>query len=366
MKTEFIQPRFDGARFAEHTLPVEVARDLAAYETLIVELAKHIYLQEHPERERVPKKFASDFHLHIERIEAGSAKPMLALVMAGSLALVGGTSTYFERARDLISECISAANGTLPTAFPRELLSHFNQLGRSLREGESMQLPRVAMADAILTPESRKKLVLALDRFYEREVELLGAIEELDWGKSSFRLRLSDGTQTTVPMPDNFQGKAREYGGRSRHLVVVRGIATFDSSDRLLRVIGVESLEIQPNFTLVSRFDELAEIKDGWHDGAGLAPSAIALAHIAERFAAHFPERTPLPAIVPTQDGNLLVEWDALGEPTVDIDLNSFTASFHAFGDDAADIEKDFSLDSESQWTEFFAFLSLNIKPKLA
>lgn len=366
MKTEFIQPRFDGARFAEHTLPVEVARDLAAYETLIVELAKHIYLQEHKDRERVPKGFSSDFHLHIEKIDPGSAKPMLALVMAGSLALVGGASTYFERARDLVSECIAASDGTLPIAFPKELLSHFNQLGRSLREGESMQLPRVAMTDAVLTPESRKKLVLAFDRYYEREVELLGAIEELDWGKSTFRLRLSDGTQTTVPMPENFQGKAREYGGRNRHLVVVRGIATFDSWDRLQKVIGVESLEIQTNSTLVSRFDEIADIKDGWHDGAGLAPSANALALIAEKFVAHFPESTQLPVIVPTQDGNLLVEWDAVGEPTVDIDLRSFAASFHAFGDDALDIEKDFSLDSENHWADFFSFLSQNIKSRPA
>ena len=366
MKTEFIQPRFDGARFAEHTLPVEVARDLAAYETLIVELAKHLYLQEHEDRERVPKRFASDFHLHIARIDPGSAKPMLALVVAGSLALVGGTSTYFERARDLVSECIAAANGPLPIAFPKELLFHFNQLGRSLREGESMQLPRVAMADAVLTPESRKKLVLAFDRFYEREVDLLGAIEEVDWSKSSFRLRLADGSQTTVPMPENFQGKAREYGGRKRHLVVGRGVAAFDSWDRLQKVVGVESLEIQPNFTLASRFDELAELKVGWHDGAGLVPPPNALAQIAEKFVAHFPERTPLPTVVPTQDGNLLVEWDAIGEPTVDIDLSSFTASFHAFGGDASDIEKDFSLNSENQWTDFFAFLSQNIKSRSA
>ena len=81
MKTDFIQPRFDGARFAEHTLPVDVARDLAAYETLIVELAKHIYLREHTERERVPRGFASDFHLHIEKIDPGSAWNMA--VMAG-------------------------------------------------------------------------------------------------------------------------------------------------------------------------------------------------------------------------------------------------------------------------------------------
>jgi S-methylmethionine-dependent homocysteine/selenocysteine methylase len=72
MKTEFIQPRFDGARFAEHTLPLEVAKDLAAYETLVVELAKHLYLQDHPGRQRVPKGFDADFHLHLEKVDDGT------------------------------------------------------------------------------------------------------------------------------------------------------------------------------------------------------------------------------------------------------------------------------------------------------
>ena len=35
MKIEFLKPRFTGARFDEHTLPVDVARDLAAYAELM-------------------------------------------------------------------------------------------------------------------------------------------------------------------------------------------------------------------------------------------------------------------------------------------------------------------------------------------
>ncbi|UUE99042.1 hypothetical protein NDY24_04165 [Xanthomonas hortorum pv. pelargonii] len=66
MKIDFSQPKFTGARFDEHTLPVDVARDLAAYERLIVELAKHLYLQEHPGRQRVPKGFEAGFRLDIE------------------------------------------------------------------------------------------------------------------------------------------------------------------------------------------------------------------------------------------------------------------------------------------------------------
>lgn len=82
MKSEFLHPRFDDARFAEHTLPLEVARDLAAYETLVVALAKYLYSQEHS-----------------ERVDDGSAKPRLSIVTADAVALGAGANLYFERAR---------------------------------------------------------------------------------------------------------------------------------------------------------------------------------------------------------------------------------------------------------------------------
>jgi hypothetical protein len=96
---------------------------------------------------------------------------------------------------------------------------------------------------------------------------------------------------------------------------------------------------------------------DGWYEGAGLAPRSEAITLIAEKFIAHYPESAPLPSIVPTQDGNLLAEWDALGDPSVDIHLSTLTACFHAFGEDAPDVKQDFLLSSETHWTDFFVFL---------
>lgn len=129
MKSEFIQPRFEGARFSEHTLPLDVARDLAAYEALIVELAKRLYLKDNPERQRVPRGFGADFHLHLERVDGGSATPVLALVTAGFLALGPGTNTYFEQARELITDCIAAPEGQIPAAFPETCLPISISLG---------------------------------------------------------------------------------------------------------------------------------------------------------------------------------------------------------------------------------------------
>ena len=367
MKAEFSQPRFTGARFDEHTLPVDVARDLAAYEALIVELAKHLYLKEHTERQRVPKGFASGFRLDIERIDEGSTKPLLALVFSGALALTGSEQDYFVQAGDLIAECIAAPENALPANFPKELLVHFNQFGRSLREDESLELPlRNRNNTARLTPEKRKQLVLAADQVYEREISLMGWIEEVDFSKSTFRLKLADGGQATVPMADSFHNAARAYGGHSRHQINVNGIGTFDSWDRLQKIVSVNSLEVIKNYAISMRFDELSQIEDGWFEGAGVAPDAARLSHISDKLIDDYPEKLPLPLISPKQDGNLLLEWKAEGDPSLDIHLASLQANFHAFGVDDVDVERDFSLDASTGWQALFAFLSETIKAQRA
>lgn len=358
MKSEFVQPRFDGARFAEHTLPLDVVKDLAAYEILLVELAKHLYLKDHPERQRVPKGFAADFQLHLERVDDGCARPMLSLVTAGALALAGGADGYFERARDLITQCIASSSGQLPPDFPRELLVHFNQVGRSLNADERMELTAPNGQVAVLTPERRKTLVLAADTVYERPIELTGNIIEAHWEKSSFQLRPKTGQPIVVSMPDSFHAQARTFGGRPRHQVVVKGVGAYDSGENLVKVVSVESLEVQPDYQLANRFDDLRSLKDGWHDGHGKAPDRGNLNRIASQLIGHYPERLPLPAIVPTPEGNLLLEWSAPGEPSMDIDLTSMQGEFHVFQGQNGDFERQFDLAKAEEWPNLFSFLA--------
>lgn len=357
MKAPFIQPRFEGARFDEHTLPLEVARDLAAYEALVIELAKHLYKQEHPDRVRVLRGFGADFHLHLERVDGGSAQPLLSVVSAGGLPLEAGVGDYFSRARDLINECIGSPDGQLPGAFPRQLLTFFNRIGRSLRPDESLHLPRVGGGTATLTPERRKHLVLAADKFYEREIELSGTIGEADWERSTFRLRMADGSQIVVPMPSSFHALAREYGGRVRHQVTVKGIGAYDSWERLDKVLSAESLDVQPNYQLAARFDALSALADGWLDGGGIAPDKDKLLQVADSVVRIFPDHLPLPAIVPTPEGNLLFEWERPGEPSLDLCLADMRAAFHSFKDGSGEIEGDFVLNDDEAWRHFFAFL---------
>jgi hypothetical protein len=362
VKTPFVQPTFDGARFVEHTLPVELAGDLAAYQTLVIELAKRLYLRDHPERQRVPRGFGSDFELHIERVEDGSSRPLLSLIAAGMLSLEGGSGGYFEQARDLIATCIAAEAQALPDAFPKELLPYFNRIGRSLRDGEQMSVPTADGAPATLTPAKRKALVLAADKVYEREVRLAGVIEEVDWEKNSFRLRCHDGNRVVVPMPASFREGARRSGGRECSQITLEGVGEFDSRDRQQKISSIEALEVQNDYQLASRLDELRALEPGWYDGAGDALPSENLDRLTGQLIGHYPEHAPLPALVPTPEGNLLMEWDLQSQPSVDIDLRELHAEFHCFLPDGSDLEREFSLCSTDDWREFLAFLGRTVE----
>lgn len=362
MQAKFVQPRFVGKRFNEHTLPLDVTADLHAYQTLVVELAKRLYLKEHPHRQRVPKGFEDSFELHIAKVDDGSAKPLLVAAMLGATpALELEANTYFERARDIVTECIAAPTA-LPADFPKELLIHFNHIGRSLRPDEAMELDTAGGTKATLTPTRRKDLVLALAKVYERPTILTGHIDEVDFAKMTFRLRFADGNFVNVPMSESFEIHARTYAGRPRHQVLVHCIASFDSFDRLQKVVEVEQLEMQPNQELVARFETLAALQDGWFDGAGKAPDAEALAEVNSMMLKHYPEKLKLPAIIPTPEGDLVLEWRQVGTPTLDIDLAGMTAEFHAIGADGRDVEANISLGEESDWTQLFEFLAQHIQ----
>jgi hypothetical protein len=277
--------------------------------------------------------------------------------------LGGETNTYFERARESVTACIAAAEGQLPAEFPRDLLTHFNQLGRSLLQDESMEFPGANGTVATLTPERRKRLVLAADHVYEREVELSGVIEEADWDKSTFRLRMLDGTKVpNIPMPESFHAQSRKYGGKPRHLVTLRGVGAFDSWDRLQKVLSVDTpLDVQEDYELASRFDELKSLCDGWHDGHGVAPAPEKLDTLAAGLIGHYPEKLPIPAIVPTPEGNLLLEWNAPGDASLDVHLADLKAYFHCFGPDDTDIEQEFDLSQPEDWPRLFETLALSL-----
>ncbi len=354
MPPPFVAPRFTGHRFEQHTLPVSVAAaEFSAYADLLIDVAKSLYLNEHPGRQRIPKGF-SKIRLDIVSIEPGSATVTLALVSTLStgpvqLPLIDdlcSKNVYYARARDIIAECIAAPEGKLPSEFPPRLLVHFNKFGRSLGEGETLQLDRADRNEkAELTSEKRKRLVLAANSQYEREFTFVGSIGEADWNKSTFHLLLDEGKAfaPTLPMTEEIVALARQHGGKKRDYLFLKGTGLYDASDRLRKVISIVSCDMIKNYKLALGFEQLARLQDGWYEGGGRAPDKACLQEVSELLLDVYPETLPFPLIVPTQEGNILLEWQTCeGWPSLDIDLQTKRASFHAFDEHDHDIEEDF------------------------
>ncbi|MDR2198163.1 MAG: hypothetical protein LBR53_01675 [Deltaproteobacteria bacterium] len=118
------------------------------------------------------------------------------------------------------------------------------------------------------------------------------------------------------------------------------------------------------NFQLKTLFDDLARLKDGWLDGESLALESNALRKISKIFIDNYPEFLPIPLIVPTPEGNLLVEWNTTGYPSIEINIDKMTADFQHFGlyGDEYFIEKEFELSDSGGVERFFHFLTEHVK----
>lgn len=314
----FIQPRFVGPRFEGHTLPLSAAKDLAAYEELVLELAKHLVRQKHG---RVKKGFAQGFSLHIERIDDGSAKPALVAMMLG--ALIADPPAEIVEAKNLINSVIATEAGQpFPASFPKDCYSYFNRIGRSLEEGESIEwLPDSPTNRTVLTPAKRKRLVLAHRETYEAEVIVGGLVESLDAKRRTGTLSSLENQTVTFAFDDPFFVDLKEALGNRKLTVSFKGIGVFDVNDRLTAITEIEQLELLPHLELVGGIEALQELRDGWLEGGGKAPSHEHLSWLMNEMARDFPADLEYPAVAPTEDGNVVLEW-IRPESRIELEVN--------------------------------------------
>ena len=140
--------------------------------------------------------------------------------------------------------------------------------------------------------------------------------------------------------------------------LVLRAILSLPEDVKIWGSERVKTNDMARNRDLAIQFDKMMQLKDGWFEGEGIVPNAEKLKSFAAKMIENYPESHASPHIVPTQDGNLLFEWDMEGHPSIDIDLKNMNAYFHTFGVDGKEMEKSFMLVTESDFKTFFDFLS--------
>lgn len=254
--------RFDGERFANHTLDVDATQELIAYKRLILECAKELWRRRNPGRVRLPRGFEEAFSLVFSEIREGSAGVPLKRRLEreeGQLALPA--EDEFAEAARLIDQAIDAAGAAaaLPTEFPRNVIPLFRDLGKSLTANESLYIRATGHGtDAAYTPLVRERLANWTEPTYEDVIDLTGEASMANIRGGQFSISLDSGESLVGKFSPEQETLVLEALRRHREVRLrIRGIGEFNYADRSLRrIVRVDSAEIAAGGT--PAYDEAA------------------------------------------------------------------------------------------------------------
>jgi hypothetical protein len=322
VKQEFLKPKLNGDRFSGHAVPLEILKDFAALQEMLVETAKWKFRQENPHRERVQRNFAKDIELQLVGIEDGSA--ILAIVLSFSSLFPPDNAKYFDQAREEIVAAISESGQGRSPQLPPALLSYFDRFGRSLRSGESIDFPH-GQRFVALTPDVRKQLIRAsqVDTWTE-ETALRARVYEADQKKETFEFELSDGARAKAPLDDKYRDAVFDAFKKYREgaYVLIQGVVQRDRADRLKGFESIEHVTPLDALDVTLRLEQISALNDGWLDGKGLAPAKDKLLEwLANEFDANFDADLPLPYLYPTPEGGIQAEW-TINDWSVTFEIN--------------------------------------------
>ncbi len=376
--TEFLRPRLCGVRFGGGAIPLDVLGDLRALGLMLIDVAKWAFLQENPGRQRSPRGFADGVELKLIRIEDGSAVPVIGIESNSpqrSLDSPGMPFRFqkcFESGREAIISAIAAAESgeSVSEHLPRECLSYFDRVGRSLRDEEAMEFTRSsAPTVARLTKESRRALVRASARKELTEpVQLRGYVPEADQQKRTFNLQLASGSRLPGPMPDeHFDSILEAFNGYpGRASIVLDGIGRLNRQERLVGIEDIQHVALLDPLDVGLRVAELRELENGWLDGEGLAPDHSGLDWLEHQFKRSYPDELPLPHLCPTAYGGLHAEWSFPPlEVGMEIDLVERKATWYRVDMASdADCTRELNLSEEQGWKWFIEQIRAASRPK--
>ena len=336
---ELLRPRLVGNRFNGGVLPLDILRDLAVLQEMIIEIAKWQYREEHPDRQRLPRGFASQIEVRLTALEEGSTKLTLsAFFLVGALLSPQDSPEwqYMESAPEALIAVIDAASkGTSITEhLPKKVLSYFDRFGRNLRDGERVDFTDDDGRELARFDQSvRKKLVRAsATRDITAEVCIRATVPEADQDKKTFTLKRYDGTKLTAPLPDSQLDTVLEaFSGFANNLhVEVRGVARINAQNRAVGFDEVHHVDVLDPSDIGVQLDDLRSLKNGWFDNKGLAPSIEGLDWLTEWFEQQIPSTLPFPYLYPTPEGGVQAEWTFdIVELSMEIDLSQKCAEWH-------------------------------------
>lgn len=318
VKTNFINPRFVGKRYDDHSVPLDLLKDISFLQPMLCDVAKWIFQNEHPERKRCPKGFLKGISFNLSAIDPGSAfcnidmhvdSPQLDLLLFPLRDQI-----YCEKARDQILMTIAeASNGNiLENMLPSGAFAYFENIGRSLLDDEYIDFGQHFGKKVLLTKDSRKRLILASPKVeeYTEIITLRGSIYEANQKNNSFEILLASGIKIRGISDAQHWDHIMEafQGYKSGSKVIMSCVGLYSRYNALKQIVGIESIALLDPNDIDARIDELKCLKAGWYNGRGFPMPSTGLFWISNLFSMYYADN-PLPYIYPTPEGGVVLEW---------------------------------------------------------
>jgi hypothetical protein len=250
--------KFNGPRFDDHGLDVDVLPEIIAYKRLLQETAKELWRRKHPKRRRLPRNFDAEISLKFFQIEPGSVGvPLVRGAVSERAPQLPFEHELDEAAALLHASIESAARAEgAPKALPRSIIPLFQDFGKALRPEEFIvvEFAPKPLADAggsTARYDSRVKsnIMSWATGPYRDAIDLVGEVRGTDLDGLKFMLRLADGRKIPGRFePDQERIVLEALGEHTKTRLRVVGEGEFSPEDgSLLQIVRVERVElIQP------------------------------------------------------------------------------------------------------------------------
>lgn len=362
----FLCARFAGGRFDAHAIPFEVLPDLAAYRSLLVEVAKMLFKRRHNNRVRVPKGFEDSFQIGLVDVVGGNSAVAFGVRLPPRQAAPQGDlgfATYeeFNEAKTYVDDLIRRvqSTGEVPDDFPPELAGRFNPFGQSLQPDEFIELGYDTPNPVRYDTHIRRRIVLSREKTYE---DAVNAVFTLNGGVSnSGTVHVLDDAGNPFDFRPLSEFEFQKAYNRTTQRVRLIGTGLYDRFDKLRRLVDASIVynDDEPRQPFDERLDEIAQAEEGWYEPGNPSPTQIAVE--AMRYFVRIvvlEVGTHAPYLYPLPEGGVGAEW-TIGswEASANIAPDGSTIELHAINTDSLEeLQDELTTDAADLAARFSVF----------
>jgi hypothetical protein len=301
--------------------------------------------------------------LELTFLISASAIPKLVLAFAVSAYPILGnvhprSTPYIEKAKNKIIDAIGNANHNKSINLDQKYLNYFNRIGKGLLEDESIDFSPESDKGAILNKNVRKKILLSRNEKYEYSdsITFNASIPSVDKKEGKFKLDIDGNSiECNFDVAGDFYktilAAFNEYENNT--LVSIKATGIYNEQDKLIRIEGMEAMDVLDPYDVNVRLSQLSKLADNWYDGTGKAPNSDLLKQFGEYFGLYYNQELPLPSIFPTIEGGIQLEWSFHSSGVIlEVNDNFMSNFLISYDDNDSIVDNQLNLTKQEDWAE--------------